>query len=221
MTYVQSSNSTSGQRLATLSGVAILHASLGYVLVTGLAYKITIEAPTIFEATNYPAAQEQAVKTPPPRTDPVIVQPTAPTIPDGGLIFNIGPVAPLKLPPLPLDPGMGLVPARDPITAPANLIAATPRSDPGSWNSQIDYPTSAVREGREGVSRFELTITPEGRVGTCRITASSGHSDLDATTCKLVSVRARFQPARDGAGNKVAGQYTQSVRWEIKPDRAR
>jgi protein TonB len=51
----------------------------------------------------------------------------------------------------------------------------------------------------------------------CEVTASSGSSDLDAATCANVAKRARFNPATDESGARVAGSYSSAVRWEI-PD---
>jgi len=68
-----------------------------------------------------------------------------------------------------------------------------------------------------GTVRFTLTIDGEGRISNCTITGSTGHSVLDRATCRLLEDRARFEPARDAAGNPVAGGYASAVNWTI-PD---
>ena len=57
----------------------------------------------------------------------------------------------------------------------------------------------------------------DGRVSGCTITGSSGYSALDAATCALVIKRAKFQPARGGEGEPVAGSYSNAIDWQL-PD---
>ena len=49
----------------------------------------------------------------------------------------------------------------------------------------------------------------------CAIVRSSGFRGLDAAACSAVKKRARFRPATDENGQKVAGSYSNSVRWQI------
>jgi TonB family protein len=90
-----------------------------------------------------------------------------------------------------------------------------PAGNPGLWVTTNDYPVAALREEREGVVGFTLTVGPDGRVNTCEITSSSGFSDLDSTACLLISQRARFTPARNAKGKAEAGRYANRVRWQI------
>jgi periplasmic protein TonB len=66
-----------------------------------------------------------------------------------------------------------------------------------------------------GKARFRLEIAADGRVTGCTITASSGHPQLDAATCALVSKRAKFQPARGSNGEPVAGTYSNAIDWQL------
>lgn len=93
--------------------------------------------------------------------------------------------------------------------------APQPRGNPGSWANSNDYPSAALRELREGVSRFLIRVGSDGIVRSCEITETSGSPDLDATTCTLIMRRARFQPAHDAGGNPVEGEWRSAVRWEI------
>jgi len=119
-----------------------------------------------------------------------------------GLDEPIGPVGPV-------DFGVPeFTPAADP-------IAASPRGVPGTWITDNDYRTSWINRGFEGRASFELSIDTRGRVSDCRITGSTGYQALDTATCRLLERRARFNPAKDSAGNNVAGSYSSSVRWRI------
>jgi TonB family protein len=70
-------------------------------------------------------------------------------------------------------------------------------------------------EEREGTASFTVEVARDGRVASCAITESSGHADLDQTTCSNVTRRAQFYPAQDKKGQPVAGRYSNRVRWQI------
>ena len=90
-----------------------------------------------------------------------------------------------------------------------------PATNPGSWATNDDYPVSAMREEREGTTGFRLTIGVDGLPTQCEIISSSGHADLDTTTCRLIMERARFTPGRDKNGKAVGGTYSNRIRWQI------
>lgn len=94
----------------------------------------------------------------------------------------------------------------------------TPTRDLASVIYRHDYPAAALREGRSGRTSVELAVTRWGTVADCRVTASSGHADLDAASCDRLATRARFWPATDAAGRDIAGTYVQSVRWALPED---
>lgn len=90
-----------------------------------------------------------------------------------------------------------------------------PAENPGRWATFSDYPALAMRERREGITGFRLTYDTNGLPQKCDIISSSGHADLDARTCELMMVRARFQPGKDAAGKVVGGTYSNRVRWSL------
>lgn len=98
-----------------------------------------------------------------------------------------------------------------------NPVTAKPRNDPGAWLSDRDYKSAWARRELTGVASFQLDIAATGRVTGCRITGSTGHSELDQATCALIQRRARFEPARGSNGEPVAGSFSSSVRWQL-PD---
>ncbi|WP_083734138.1 energy transducer TonB [Sphingopyxis sp. KK2] len=123
-----------------------------------------------------------------------------------GCLAAVDVAAQLPAPPLP--------PVRDPNDKSRPL---TPAGNPGLWATNDDYPAAAMREEREGTSGFRLTIDANGLPIACDIVSSSGHADLDSTTCALLLERARFRPGLDAAGKRVGGTYTNRIRWQI-PD---
>ncbi len=94
-------------------------------------------------------------------------------------------------------------------------VGAKPRNDPAAWLSTDDYRPSWVRRKLTGLARFRLEIAANGRVTDCTLTGSTGHGVLDTATCKLVTQRARFEPARSGTGEAVASSYSGAVLWQL------
>jgi periplasmic protein TonB len=80
-----------------------------------------------------------------------------------------------------------------------------------------DYPRDARAARAEGRVSFRLEISPQGRVVGCAITGSSGFASIDRATCRLLRARARYRPARDAAGNAVAGTDNGWVDWRLPP----
>ncbi len=87
--------------------------------------------------------------------------------------------------------------------------------NPANWVSTADYPTAALRANEQGVTGFSVIVNAAGRVKACRITSSSGSPWLDATTCMLVTRRARFAPAVDKRNKPIEGMYSNRVRWVL------
>ena len=99
------------------------------------------------------------------------------------------------------------------------LRPALPANFPGTWATTNDYPLAALRAMEQGATEYALTVSPTGRVASCLVTLSSGSTDLDEATCRLVSDRARFAPATDARGRAVAGQYSSRVHWLLPSTR--
>ena len=102
--------------------------------------------------------------------------------------------------------------------APPGIRPATPTGSPAAWATANDYPTQALRAEVEGTVAFRLEIGSDGRVANCMVTSSSGSAELDTTTCRLVTQRAQFDPARDAQGRAVSGTYSNRIRWIIPKD---
>jgi periplasmic protein TonB len=92
--------------------------------------------------------------------------------------------------------------------------AAVPSGDPSDWISAKDYPAAALAERASGIVVFRLRIDPDGMASDCTVIKSSGSKILDSTTCKLVSRRARFLPARDANNEPAGAMWGSAVRWD-------
>jgi TonB family protein len=83
--------------------------------------------------------------------------------------------------------------------------------------STDDYPVDAIRRDEQGTVAFRLLINRRGRVSECQIVSSSGSNALDGATCRILEDRARFEPARDADGKRIADETTGRIRWML-PD---
>ncbi|MEA3016136.1 MAG: hypothetical protein QOI38_858, partial [Sphingomonadales bacterium] len=64
---------------------------------------------------------------------------------------------------------------------------------------------------------FRLTLDREGRATACTLIESAGNVDLTGA-CRALRSRARYEPARDAAGNPIASVaiHMVSVRMETE-----
>ncbi len=100
------------------------------------------------------------------------------------------------------------------VAAPLMAAAGTAPQPAGRWGVTVDdYPPAAMRSRLQGTTRFEITVDPDGKATGCTIIKSSGHAELDEQACAVLLRRARFKPARDEAGNPVAGTWRHLVIW--------
>ncbi len=229
MSYASHANTT---RPAALIGALTVPLGFGALLATGLAITATISEPdkpltgVLIEPKPVeplpPPPKPADPKITPKQVDPTTKSPNL-VIPKPDIRFTTGPQIPVDLFdgtindvvefPLPTGPGKG---ASNPAPSPmADAVGAVPRGNPGGWITTSDYRTRWINEGLSGTASFTLKIDASGRVTNCSITKSTGHDVLDGATCRLLERRARFTPARNGNGDKVAGSYSSSINWQI------
>lgn len=210
--------SMSGNRITALIIVALIHIVVGYALVTGLAYEGVKQI--MKKVTTVDIKKEEPKKEPPP---PPKQQAAPPPIvaPPPKINVNVAPppiqtvVTPPPLPPPPIIAPPAPVAPPPPRVQPKS---PQPKGNPANWANSNDYPTRALREEKEGTTRFRVTVGADGRVTSCEVTGSSGSDELDSTTCSLITRRGRFNPATDGEGNPVGGSWSSAVRWQIPKD---
>ena len=208
------------QRTTTILFVAAIHLLAGVVLVNQFAPPDFIPSP-IHRVEAFFYSEPTKPSPPAPKatatsdsTDSVTyVPPKLPSLPPRKPIeiastSTLGPLVDVDVfqePPVLVDvqpPGFTPRAAR-----PANAIAG--------WATTNDYPSMSIKLEEQGVSKFRVTVGTDGRVEACEILRSSGHARLDAATCKLVTGRARFNPATDSKGEKIVGTYTNSISWVL------
>lgn len=216
-------------RNTAVAGVIVIHALVGYALVTGLSFSKLIEdianPETIFITDDPPLPPPEPMPTPTSEVDPVVTKPVTPETPfplpkpDPGLTTD-----PFEETKIVEGTALGggddeiVRPLPDPPRPPAfPPRGARPRNDKARWITTDDYPRQPLMDHIEGTAGYRVAIGVNGRVTSCEIVNPSGNRALDAATCKHIAGRARFDPATDSTGAKVAGTYSGSVKWEI-PD---
>ena len=199
----------SGRRIFAIGAVALLHAGVGYALVTGLAYnaakQVYEDLKTFDVAPDEPEKPEEPPP-PPPKVDlppppKVTVPPPVVTTP----VVSTNTIQPISQAATPAPP-----PPPAPPAPPRVAERAVQRS--GSISDE-DYPSSSIRNEEQGTSIASFTIGADGRVVACN--ASGASPTLDAETCKLIMRRFRYKPAKDSNGQPIEESKTQRVTWRL------
>lgn len=215
MSYAQKKQ-MSTNRTPAIIVVALLHIALGYALVTGLAYNVAKKAMDdlkTFDVTEEPPPPEEAPP-PPEKTD----TPPPPQIVAPPPLVRTNQTAP-PIVSTPVAPPPVITPRAPPAPpAPPAVRTVPPQSVSGNLQGLIrtdDYPASALDREEQGVVAVSLSVGTNGRVTNCSVTSSSGSRTLDSTTCRILSSRAKFTPARDNTGNPTTGTSSARIRWQI------
>ena len=235
------------ERWASIGGVALVHAVLAAVLLSGLVPRFTTARDRVLTtfAVLPPA--------PPPRVVEPDPEPAKVAEPEG----EAAPPA-LRAVPKPVAAPKPVIPPPRPVPAPpkaadgvAISAGAAPTPGPGTGAGGVgnglgsgadgagtggggsaeaklirgaivnrDYPGDARRAKRGGSVTVHFTVQPDGRVRNCRVTRTSGVASLDATTCRLVEKRFRYTPARDAAGTAIAEERGWRQTWWLEGEMA-
>lgn len=206
------------RKAVALGMVVLLHVFLGYALITGLAIDVVKKVAKdlkVVDIKDQPPPPEQ--KPPPPPPEPSNVPPPPPLVAPPPIVQTQSVAPPMVSVPVPPPPAPVVVTPAAPPAPPAPVIskAAAAKGNPQSWVTTDDYPPSALREERQGVSGIAWTINEQGRVENCRVTSSSGSPDLDEAACRLVTRRGRYTPAVDQSGNPIKSTDARRFRWQI------
>ena len=215
MAYAQRKE-LSGNRTAAIIIVALLQFALGYALVTGLAYNVIKHAAEnlkTFDVEEAPPPPEQPPP-PPPKNVPELPPPPVAMKP---IVQTQVTTAPIVTTPTPPPMHIEAPPAPPPPPPAAKVTKA--QSVKGTLQGLIssdDYPQDAIRNEEEGRTTVRLEIGTTGRITNCSVISSSGSRSLDNTTCRLLTSRARFSPAKLSNGQPTTDSITQTIVWRLQ-----
>jgi protein TonB len=77
-----------------------------------------------------------------------------------------------------------------------------------------DFPASAKGAGRLRIG-VRYAVGPSGTVENCEIIQPSGYPEVDAMTCRVITERYRFRPARDGEGVPITEVLEEDYSWRV------
>jgi len=77
------------------------------------------------------------------------------------------------------------------------------------------YPPRALKAREQGKVGFRLVVEPDGSLGTCDVTESSGSNALDNETCELILRYARLTPVRNEDGRAVRAVQNGYINWKL------
>jgi protein TonB len=210
-------------RTFAIAIVALTHASLGYAIVTGLAYTVIQKAPDGLKTFNVeevqpPPPEQRATPTKVPESQPQVVAPpplvridAEPSPVRLDALASVVTPATAPEPPASVDP-----PQSSP--SPPPIATVPPRSATGDLRRLFraaDYPLASLVRKEQGSVTVRLTVGVTGRVGACDVTSSSGSRTLDNASCRILQSRASFAPARDSSGNATTDTVRQEIRWVL------
>ena len=218
MAFAEEGMSTN--RMIALGVVALLHVLLAYAFITGLAQKAIKQVTGPLEAVNIKEDKPPPEEPPPPPPKDIEIPPYVPP-PEVTIQTDA--------PPPPTISTQSATPRPEPTyVAPVQAPVAAPAPKPGTAAkfrgnrlqiiSTDDYPSSSLRREEHGKVGVRYDINEKGRIENCVVTTSVS-PDLDATTCRLMTARFRYDPAtEEGVPVRVTGR-ADSVTWVIPPDR--
>ncbi len=201
------------------ASVLALEVGIAWAIIAALGVTITRPPNTVLQ--TYPTTPESPKPhdpVPQPSTHPIDPVPVPP-------INEFPQIFPTSVPTfIPETFGDGTdgggidIPRPTPVPSPVPSFApkaARPAGNTAGWVTTNDYPTSGLRGEHEGSTRYRLSVDAAGKATGCSVTASSGFADLDSATCATLTRRAKFTPASDDTGAKVAGSYSGTVTWRL------
>lgn len=92
-------------------------------------------------------------------------------------------------------------------------VATYPRQTAGRIRfSDLPADLRKSRSGAQITVRYRIGV--DGRVSGCTVITSSGRPDVDSGTCRAITERFHFRPARDAQGNPVPFIMTETQGWD-------
>lgn len=217
-------------RAKSLFAVIIIHAVIGYALVSGLGMEMAKTVSAGFKVVNIaappppePVPDKQPAKAGEQAASPENLKAQATRIVAPEPVVKLDIVSPVVAAPIAGPgndndagasdrPGSGFGSGGQGDGFGSGGIVSGPRHLSGTITRK-DIPRSVWRAGNRGNVVAHFTVGVDGRASECTVRQSSGHPLLDVATCRLIEQRFRFEPARDARGRAVARPYGWLQEW--------
>lgn len=214
MSYAQKKQ-LSGNPAVSIFLTIVVVGTLMYAIITGLAYNVIKHAAENLKTFDVQEAPPPPEQPPPPPPKDIPQLPPPPVSMKPIVETNIAPAPIMTAPPPPMH--VEAPPAPPPPPPPAIVTKAqSARGNLQGLFSGDDYPQDALRNEETGRVTVRLTIGTSGRVDNCSVISSSGSRSLDSATCRILTSRARFTPAKLSNGQPTTDTYTQTIVWQLQ-----
>jgi hypothetical protein len=91
-----------------------------------------------------------------------------------------------------------------------------PIGDAAKWITPDDLRLPRIGTGSfAAFAVARLTVGTDGHVAACDLIATNGNKGLDTLACKLLSDRARYEPARDKDGKALRSVVLYGTDWRV------
>lgn len=221
------------ERAFALFAVVLVQAALGALLLSGFHVDVTQPADIVQQLISVTIARPPPPPVPPPPPPPrpqrhQAAAPKAPAKEIGGspgpkpthAPASVAPVVAVKPDAALSGGGKGSGPALGAGAGGGSGGNGYGDDDGGTDLEQIageitsrDYPRHLREAGVGGRVQFTFTVEPNGRVGRCTVTRSSGVPRLDQLTCRLVQQRFVYRPSTDRYGRPIADEVDGEHDW--------
>jgi periplasmic protein TonB len=221
------------ERAYALAAVVLVQAGLGFALLTGLRVDLSrsgeivehLIAVTLQKPPPPPVVRLQP--RPKPRRHQAAAPKAAPEKPGGSpgprpahAPPSVTPVVAVKPTAAPSGGGTGTGPASGAGTGGGTGGNGYGGDQGGRDLEQIageitsrDYPRALREAGIGGRVGVVFKVEPNGRVGNCTVTRSSGVPELDALTCRLIQQRFVYRPTTDRYGRPIEDEVEGEHDW--------
>lgn len=220
------------ERIAALTAVVLIQAGLGYILLSGFHVEVSRSVDLVqrlIEVTvPKPPPPPKPIQPPPKPQHHEAAAPKAAPEKLGGSPGpkpahappSVAPVVAIKPSAAPSGGGAGTGPALGSGSGGGTGGNGYGADDGGTDLEQIsgeitsnDYPRGLRDAGVGGRVSFVFKVEPNGRVGRCTITRSSGVPELDALTCRLIQQRFIYRPSTDRYGRPIEDEVEGDHDW--------
>jgi periplasmic protein TonB len=219
------------ERATALAAVAIVQLALGFVLLNGLHVDVSRSRELVGQLVSItlpkPPPPPPPVK-PPPKPRKQTAAPKAEPAKLGGSPGpkpahappSVTPVVAVKPSAPPSGGGSGTGPAVGAGAGGGTGGNGNGDDEGGTDLEQIsgeitpnDYPRYLREAGVGGRVGVLFAVEPNGRVGRCTVTRSSGVPELDSLTCRLIQQRFVYRPSTDSRGRAIEDEVEGEHDW--------
>jgi protein TonB len=219
------------ERAFALAAVVLIQAGLGFVLLRGLHMDVTRPGEVIQRLVDVtlpnPPPPPAPIERPKPQHHQAAAPKAEPVTPGGSpgpkpahAPPSVTPIVAMKPSAAPSGGGSGTGPALGAGAGGGAGGNGSGDDEGGTDLEQIageitsrDYPPDLRDVGIGGRVKFTFTVEPNGRVGRCTVTRSSGVPELDVLTCRLVQQRFVYRPSTDSYGRPIEDEVDGEHDW--------